>query len=65
MRIVIVSFVLILLGAGIQGCGLQGPLYLPEPAKPVESASSTEQDDAEEDDERKKAASQAAPSATP
>ena len=69
MRIVIVSFALILLGTGIQGCGLKGPLYLPEPAKPVESGSSTEQNDSEEDDTeqdgRKKIPSQPTPSTTP
>jgi hypothetical protein len=43
-------------------------LYMPEPAKPVES-SSTEQSDSEEDDAvqngRKKIPSQPAPSTTP
>jgi predicted small lipoprotein YifL len=67
MRIVIVSFALILLGA-IQGCGLKGPLYLPEPTKPAEPTS-TEQNDTEEDDTeqdgRKKIPSQPTPSTTP
>jgi predicted small lipoprotein YifL len=65
MRIVIVSFVLILLGTGIQGCGLKGPLYLPEPAKPVESAAPSDQDEADKEAERKKVPSQPAPSTTP
>ena len=68
MRIVIVSFALILLGVGIQGCGLKGPLYLPEPAKAVEPASTTtqppSQNDADEDAEKKKIPAQPAPDTT-
>jgi len=43
MRIFITSLALILLGV-MHGCGLKGPLYLPEPAKPVEAEHSQEQD---------------------
>jgi len=66
MRIVVTSLASILLGS-LLGCGLKGPLYLPEPAKQVEPPPK-EQNSAEsnstEQDAQKKKPPQPAPSTT-
>jgi len=58
MRILFASFALVVLCAA-QGCGLKGPLYLPEQAKPVE------QSPTQPDDEAEKKKTQTAPPAAP
>ena len=52
------AFTLVLLAAGVAGCGQQGPLVLPEDARPIErlepppAAEPETQDDDERRDER-------------
>jgi predicted small lipoprotein YifL len=79
MRIVITTLALTLvLGvfASLYGCGLKGPLYLPEPAKAVEPVpaanqatdqpadQSPDQNDADEEAGKKKIPAQPAPDTT-
>ena len=52
-----------LLGLVAQGCGLRGPLYLPEPAKAVEPVSGEQTETDEEKKKRAKESSSPAPEA--
>jgi predicted small lipoprotein YifL len=51
-----IAFLSLLLAAGVAGCGQQGPLVLPEGARPIERIDpppgGSEQDENEQQDER-------------
>jgi predicted small lipoprotein YifL len=66
MRKHVLMLIVTLLSGIVSGCGLKGPLYLPEPATPIEpiSASTSDDEDDDDDDDEKKKVQSAAPAAT-